>query len=232
MGVFEVIGRAVATFLVLLLLTRLMGRKQISQLTFFNYVTGISIGAVAGTVSLDHSIKLFTGIISLTTWCALTLIFGFIDIKSKRFRDLIDGTPVIVIKQGKIMEHELKKLRLDMEQLNQLLRNKEVFSVKDVEYAIMETNGDLSILLKETRQPVKKEDLSIQVTTPKPFPIPIPIISDGKVLEDNLHQLNLTKDWLDDQLMQSGTTLSEVFYVELQKDGSLYIDKRNDHNIH
>lgn len=82
MSVLEVIGRSAIAFLVLLLLTRLMGRKQISQLTFFNYVTGISIGAVAGDISLDHSVKLSLGIISLATWCGLTIIFDLIDIKS------------------------------------------------------------------------------------------------------------------------------------------------------
>lgn len=125
------------------------------------------------------------------------------------------------------MEHELKKLRLDMEQLNQLLRNKEVFSVKDVEYAIFETSGDLSVLLKEPKQPVTKEDLAIQVSQ-TPYPIPIQIISDGKILKDHLHQFNVSTDWLHAQLKKAGTSLAEVFYAELQKDGTLYIDKRND----
>jgi uncharacterized membrane protein YcaP (DUF421 family) len=106
MNIVEVFSRAAAAFFVLLLLTRLMGRKQISQLTFFNYITGISIGAVAGSVSVDSNIKLSTGIGSLITWCGLTLIVGFIDIKSRKFRFFLDGQPSIIIKQGKIMEHE------------------------------------------------------------------------------------------------------------------------------
>lgn len=231
MNLLEVVGRAASTFFVLLLLTRLMGRKQISEITFFNYITGISMGAIAGTISLDPSTKILSGMTSLITWCALTLILGFIDIKSRRVRDLIDGTPVIVIKQGKIMEQALKKLRLDMDQLNQLLRNKDVFSVNDVEYAILETSGDLSVLLKETKQPAKKEDVSILSHTSQ-YPIPVQLVGDGKILEDNLKQLNLSKEWLDAQLRKSGTTVPEVFYAELEKDGSLYIDQREDHYFH
>lgn len=97
MNLLEVFIRAVAAFFVLLLLTRLMGRKQISQLIFFNYITGISIGAVAGALSVDTNIKISTGIVSLVTWCALTLIVGLIDIKSRKFRIFLDGQPSIII---------------------------------------------------------------------------------------------------------------------------------------
>jgi uncharacterized membrane protein YcaP (DUF421 family) len=232
MNMVEVFSRAAAAFFVLLLLTRLMGRKQISQLTFFNYITGISIGAVAGSLSVDSNIKLSTGIGSLITWCGLTLIVGFIDIKSRKFRLFLDGQPSIIIKQGKIMEHELKKMRLDMDELNLLLRTKDVFSITDVNYAIFEKNGELSVLLKDTKQPLKQEDIPVQQARKQHTPIPIQLIADGKVIEDNLIQLNLNRNWLDEQLSQSGTTLSEVFYAELQKDGSLYIDKRSDQFIH
>jgi uncharacterized membrane protein YcaP (DUF421 family) len=232
MNMVEVFSRTVGAFLVLFLLTRLMGRKQISQLTFFNYITGISIGAIAGSLSVDSSLKISSGMVSLLTWVGLTLIVGFIDMKSRKARKILIGEPVIVIKQGKVMERQLKKLRLDMDELNHLLRGKNIFSIQDVEYAILETNGEISVLLKEGKQPLKQENLPYQLSKQPQTPIPVQIIADGKMIDENLRQLNLNRSWVDDQLKHAGTNLAEVFYAELQQDGSLYIDKRSDHFFH
>jgi uncharacterized membrane protein YcaP (DUF421 family) len=232
MNMVEVFSRTVGAFLILFLLTRLMGRKQISQLTFFNYITGISIGAIAGSLSVDASLKISSGMVSLLTWVGLTLIVGFIDMKSRKARKILIGEPVIVIKQGKVMERQLKKLRLDMDELNHLLRGKNIFSIQDVEYAILETNGEISVLLKEGKQPLKQENLPYQLSKQPQTQIPVQIIADGKMIDENLRQLNLNRSWVDDQLKHAGTNLAEVFYAELQQDGSLYIDKRSDHFFH
>ncbi|MDR7000662.1 DUF421 domain-containing protein [Neobacillus niacini] len=232
MNLIEVFVRAVGAFIVLFLLTRLMGRKQISQLTFLNYITGISIGTVAGALTIDSSIKVSTGIVSLLTWAGLTVLVGFIDLKSRTFRKLIEGEPVIIIKQGKVMDKALKKSGLDIDHLQLLLRKKDVFSIQDVEYAIFETNGEVSVLLKEGKQPLNQEQWPFQLKQPQQTPIPIHIIADGKIIDENLKQLNVNREWVNEQLTQAGTNLSEVFYAELQKDGSLYIDKRNDQLLH
>ncbi|MCM3763617.1 DUF421 domain-containing protein [Neobacillus niacini] len=231
MSMIEVFARAVGAFIVLLLLTRIMGRKQVSELTFFNYVTGISIGAIAGTMTVDPSLKFSTGLVSLLTWCGLTVLVGFIGLKSKTLRKITQGEPVIVIKQGKVLEHTLKKLRLDMDELQALLRTKDVFSIEEVDYGIMETSGELTVLLKESKQPLTRQDAIAEPKQPQ-FPIPFQIISNGEIIEENLQQYNLSKDWVHQQLAQSGTTLSNVFYAELQQDGSLYIDKREDQLLH
>lgn len=235
----EIFARAVGAFVVLFLLTRLMGRKQVSQLTFFNYITGISIGAIAGALSVDPTLKISSGFVSLLTWCGLTLLVAFYDVKSRSFRKVIEGEPVIVIKQGKILEHVLKKQRLDMDELQVLLRNKDVFSIEEVDYAILETNGELSVLLKEQKQPLKRGDLPLPaqamgVGGPQAaqIPIPIQVIADGKIIDENLQPFNLDMAWVHEQLTQAGTDLSEVFYAELQKDGTLYIDKNTDHFVH
>lgn len=232
MNLIEVFVRAVGAFIVLFLLTRLMGRKQISQLTFLNYITGISIGTVAGALTIDSSIKVSTGIVSLLTWAGLTVLVGFIDLKSRTFRKLIEGEPVIIIKQGKVMDKALKKSGLDIDHLQLLLRKKDVFSIQDVEYAIFETNGEVSVLLKEGKQPLNQDQWPFQLKQPQQTPIPIHIIADGKIIDENLKQLNVNREWVNEQLTQAGTNLSEVFYAELQKDGSLYIDKRNDQLLH
>ncbi|QCJ42295.1 DUF421 domain-containing protein [Bacillus sp. S3] len=231
MNVMEVFSRAVGAFIVLFLLTRIMGRKQISQLTFFNYITGISIGTIAGAVTIDPSLKLSAGFVSLLTWSGLTLLVAYFDLKSRKARKWMEGEPVILIRQGKILEQQLKKQRLDMDELQLLLRSKDVFSIVDVEYAILETNGELSVLLKEGKQPLKQEAF-LTSKKPKQTPIPLQLIADGKIIYENLQQLNVNRSWVEDQLRVSGTNLSEVFYAELQQDGSLYIDKRSDYLLH
>lgn len=152
--------------------------------------------------------------------------------KSRKARKILIGEPVIVIKQGKVMERQLKKLRLDMDELNHLLRGKYIFSIQDVEYAILETNGEISVLLKEGKQPLKQENLPYQLFKQPQTPIPVQIIADGKMIDENLRQLNLNRSWVDVQLKHAGTNLAEVFYAELQQDGSLYIDKRSDNFFH
>ncbi|WP_235846885.1 DUF421 domain-containing protein [Neobacillus soli] len=231
MNLIEVFCRAVGAFFVLFLLTRIMGRKQISQLTFFNYITGISIGTIAGSLTVDPSLKVSAGIVSLLTWSGLTLLVAFLDLKSRKARQLIDGEPVIVIKQGKVLEQKLQNLRLDMDELLKLLRGKDVFSIAEVEYAIFETNGELSVLLKAGKQPLKQEVIPI-TKQPQQTPIPVQLIADGKIIDENLKQFNINRSWVEQKLMVSGIKLSEVFYAELQQDGSLYVDKRSDHLFH
>ncbi|KGP73839.1 DUF421 domain-containing protein [Pontibacillus yanchengensis] len=228
MSVIEVLVRILLTFIVLLILTRVMGRKQISQLTFFNYVTGISIGTIGGSLTIDENLEMVTGYTALIGWSALTVIAGLISINSKSVRDIMDGQPVVVIKQGKIMDDALKRLRMDLDEVVLLLRNKDVFSIQDVDYAIMETNGKLSVLKKEGKLPASRTDVNA-ASTPPQFPLPTSIIMGGNILGKNLRDLGLSEEWLSAQLQQLGIkTPEKVFYAELQKDGSIYIDEYND----
>ncbi|QQZ11505.1 DUF421 domain-containing protein [Heyndrickxia vini] len=212
-----------------------MGRKQISQLTFFNYITGISIGTLAATISIDRSINLAESATALIIWTLLTIFVAMLSIKSRKAKVLIDGQPKIVIKEGKIMEDTLKDLRLDTDSLRAMLRNKSIFSMKEVEYAILETNGELSILKKFEDQALSKKDLNIPSKNERinKTSIPVEIIVDGKIIHENINKLNVNKEWILDQLHQKGVhSLSNVFYAEVQENGDIFIDKRNDHLLH
>lgn len=231
MGILEVTIRIISAFFVLLLMTRLMGRKEISQLTFFNFVSAIAIGSITGTVVLTPTLNLGIGLYTLAGWSALTILMGVIDIKSKTARKVLEGQPVIVIKQGEIMEEALRHVRLDIDALNTLLREKNVFSIQDVDYAIFETDGQLSVMKKENQQPATKSDINTPKTVYQ-YKLPTEVITDGTVNTANLKALNLTMDWLNQQLKQAGvTSISEVFYAEVGKDGALYIDNQQD-SIH
>lgn len=232
MTISELVLRLVIAFITLLILTRIMGRKEISQMTFFNFISAISIGTIGGSLVINSNLSIRNGLIALFIWSMFTIILGLIDIKTKKIRELIEGQPKILIKNGKIMESELRSARLDVDALNALLREKNVFSIFDVDYAIFETDGKLSVMKKEEQQFVTRSDMGIKQTTPRIYPISTEVIMDGHVLSDNLKKLNLTTEWLNKQLQNSGVkSASDVFYAEVAKDGKLYIDKRNDTNI-
>lgn len=124
MNILELIIRVAISFFVLLILTRIMGRKEINQMTFFNFVSAVTIGTLGGALVTDKTLSIRNGLIALIAWSIFTIIIGIMTIKSKKIRQLIDGEPVIVIKKGKIMEDSLQKVRLDMDSLRASLREK------------------------------------------------------------------------------------------------------------
>jgi uncharacterized membrane protein YcaP (DUF421 family) len=231
MPISELFLRLVIAFITLIALTRIMGRKEISQMTFFNFVSAISIGTLGASLAIDSSISITNGLISLVAWSAFTVATGFLDLKSPKFRYAIEGQPVILIKKGKIMDEALRKVRLDLDALNTLLRKKNIFAVSDVDYAIFETDGTLSVMKKEPKLPLTKSDMDMDIKQSNiyTFPISTSVIADGEIKEENLKKLNLDKKWLEEQLKMSGiNSISNVFYAEVQKDGTLFIDTKND----
>lgn len=223
--ILETSLRTLVGFVVLLGLTRLIGKKQLGQLTFFTYITGIAMGNIAGDMVVHRDIKLIDGVTGLTIWAVLTFILELISLKSAKARVLLDGEPSIVIKKGIIMEKELAKQRLNMDDLTMLLRNNSIFSIQDVDYAILEPNGQLSVLKKPSLESITKKDINL--TPHDRIYLPTEIIADGNLIEKNLKELNLATEWVLDQIKLAGlSSVNEVFFAELQSDGSLYINKR------
>lgn len=224
---WEMLVRSTVTFAVLLLVARLMGKEQLSQLTFFNYITGITIGSIAGEISAHDDTHFLNAISSLIWWAALTIIVSIISLKSRKANEWLDDKPTIVIKEGKILEKELKKSRLPIGDLSMLLRIQGIFSVKDVHFAVLETNGELSVFKKVAQQPATKQD--VKAPTSDPQYIPCSIIEDGKLIEVNVPGLNITEEYIKKQLKKHGVnSVEQVFYAEIQSDGSVYMDLRDD----
>ena len=229
MNMLEVIVRVALSFLVLLILTRIMGRKEISQMTFFNFVSAITIGTLSGALVTDKTLSVGNGVIALLAWSIFTIIIGVVTIKSKRTRQIIDGEPVIVVKEGKIMEEALLKVRLDVDSLKASLREKDIFSLMDVDYAIFETDGKLSIMKKENKLPLTQSDMHTDERKKNLFPLATEVIVDGVINTNNLAKLNLDRKWLYEKLQELDvSSISQVFYAEIQKNGQLFIDTRND----
>ncbi|MGJ7922369.1 YetF domain-containing protein [Neobacillus sp. LXY-4] len=217
--------RTLIGFFVLLFLTRMLGKKQLSNITFFTYITGIALGNIAGDMVVHRDIKLIDGVTGLTLWSILTLMIEYVSLKSPKARVILDGEPSIIIKKGKILEKVMAANKLNMDDISMLLRAKNIFSVAEVDYAILEPNGQLSVLKKAEQEPVTKKDANIPIT-PRKY-IPSELIVDGKIVQSNLKEHNLKEEWLMNQLNKLGVkNVKEVFYAELQADGKINVDKK------
>ncbi|WP_163527388.1 YetF domain-containing protein [Halobacillus ihumii] len=228
MGIWELVLRIAVSFIVLFCLARIVGRKEISQMTFFNFISAIAIGTIAGSLAVSQDLSIRNGVIALAGWATFTLLMGVLDIKSKSIRKVTNGDPIIVIKDGQVSVDALRKTRLDMDTLRVMLRQQHnVFKIEDVDYAIFETNGKLSVLKKGLQQPLTKGDMN-RAPTPNVYPVAAEVISDGTVNTKNLSKLHLDENWLAQQLQQAGVNSpADVFYAEVQQDGTLHVDKGN-----
>lgn len=222
-----VLVRSIIGFFSLLIFARILGKEQISQLTFFDYVLGITIGSVAASLTTDLSSRAWPHWVGLITWSALGYLMQIITMKFRYAAKYIEGEPTIVIMNGKIMEDVLKKMKYRASDILVLLRSQGIFDVNEVDFAIVEPNGQLSILKKPEYRPATPKDMNIPVS---PTGISTELIYDGILIEENLRQLNKDKAWLMNQLKMKGINdISEAFLVTLNPAGDLYVDKYDDH---
>ena len=176
-----IIIKPTLAFVLLLILTRILGKKQMSQMTFFNYVTGITIGSLAANIITFDDETIWHEVVGLIWWCFLTALLAYITLKSSMLRKVIDGKPSILIKNGVIQKNELKSTRINIEELTMMFREQSIFSIKDIDYAILEQNGQLSILKIQDKITVDRKDMSIATTQPK-F-LPAEVIIDSKIIQ-------------------------------------------------
>ncbi|HVJ50671.1 DUF421 domain-containing protein [Desulfitobacterium sp.] len=222
-----VIVRAFIGFFTLLIFARIIGKEQISQLNSFDYVLGITIGSIAASLTTDLSSRAWPHWVGLLTWVVLGLLMELISTKWRYAAKYLEGEPAIVIMNGKIMENVLKKLKYRASEVSELLRNKGVFDLNQVDFAIIEPNGQISVLLKPEYLPLTPKDLNVKVS---PSGISTELVYDGIIIEENLRQLNKDKNWLLEELKkQRIKDISEVFLVTLNPAGSLYVDRYEDH---
>ena len=224
--ILVVIIRGIIAFFTLLIFTRLLGKQELSQLTFFDYINGITIGSIAASLTTDLNNRAFTVWMGLATWTGAVLLLHIITLNSRYFSKYLDGEPTIIIMNGKIMDAAMKKMRYRISELMAQLRMNNVFDISQVEFAVLETSGKLSVLKKSSYQSITPHDLHIPT---KYVGLSIELISDGKIIEQNLKQINLDRYWLEDQLKSRGINdSSEVLLALIDTQGNLYIAKHND----
>lgn len=219
--------RGIIAFISLLIFTRILGKQQVSQLTFFDYILGITIGSIAASLTTDLSSRAWAHWVGLATWTGAVWLVQWVSMRSHSMAKYINGEPVILIMNGQIMEKNLKKMRHTLDDLLEQLRHQEVFDLGIVEFAVLETNGKLSVLKKSQYAPVTPHDLNIPTQYKG---INTEIIYDGIVIDENLRRVHHDRPWLDQQLKSLNIkSPGEVFLALLDTQGQLYVDRYNDH---
>ncbi|MEQ6378568.1 DUF421 domain-containing protein [Bacillaceae bacterium S4-13-58] len=221
-----VIVRVFISFFTLLIFTRILGKQEVGQLSFFDYINGITIGSIAATLATDLSTKAWVHWVGLAGFAGLTGLLQIITIKHRYAGKIIDGEPTIVIQDGKILEKNLKKMRLKFNELMMLLRQHGVFDITEIDTAIFEVNGKLSIIQRPEFRHVTPKDLQL---TPSPLRLSTEVIQDGIVLKQNLKQRKKDVEWLENQLKVQGVSdIKEVSYALILPNEQLYVDKIED----
>lgn len=215
-----VILRTLILYITTVVLLRLMGKRQIGQLQPYELVVIIMISELAAVPMQNTGIPILYGIIPIFILVAAEITLSLISLKSEKARGVICGKPSVVIEKSKIVEEELTRLRLNINDLLEQLRLKGAPDIADVEYAILETGGQLSIIMKSSKRPVQPADMSIN---PPVESLPVTLIIDGNVISQNLAKVDRDDEWLQTQLAKSGIrSRKQVLLATLDTHGQFY----------
>lgn len=222
-----VLVRGIISFFSLLIFARILGKQQISQLTFFDYILGITIGSTASTLTTDLTSRAWPHWVGLLTWSSLSLLLQYITLKSKKASDYLDDVPSVVIMDGKILEDAMRKSKYRLGELLEQLRDKGVFDLTQVAFAVLEKDGQLSVLKKAEYQPVTPKDMKLSVSK---VALSSEIIYDGLIIDENLKNIKKDMNWLISQLKSNNiSSPSEVFVASFTPPNTLYFDLYKDH---
>ncbi|WP_055666842.1 DUF421 domain-containing protein [Desnuesiella massiliensis] len=207
---FIVLIRTALLYGLVVVIMRLMGKRQIGELQPFELVIAIMISDLASLPMQDTRIPLLHGIIPIITMLMLQILLSEIQLKSEKVRKIIDGTPSILIRRGKINIKQLKNQRMSINDLMVGLRLQGYLNIDDVEYAILETDGQISIIPKEPYSPLVKQDLNINS---KQSELPICVIMDGKINNRNLDEANKTMSWLKNRMEENNISDEKEVFI-------------------
>ncbi|MFS0856003.1 DUF421 domain-containing protein [Paenibacillus taichungensis] len=213
--------RSIIAFLTLIIYTRVLGKQQMGNLTYFDYINGITIGSIAGTFATDLSSKAWIHFVALTIFTIITIIFQYITLKNRTISKLMDSDPTLIIQNGKILEQNLHKMRVKFDELTMMLRQKDVFDITTLDYAILEPDGSLSVVLKPENQPVTAKDMHMH---PPKNKLMTEIIIDGLLIKQNLEERNKDTNWLSEQLKKQKVTIQDIAFAAILPNDKLYID--------
>ncbi len=221
----NIVVRSLGALAYMFVLTKIIGKRQIRQLTYIEYIVGISIGSIAAFMATEMDGPIYHSLIAMALFGIIPVLIQWTALKSKVVRNLFQGNATVLIKDGKILEDNLKKERLTVEDLMEQLRLKNAYKVADVEFALMEATGELSLLLKSQNQPLTPTHLGITVA---PAEEPQTVIIDGEIMDEPLATIGLNRRWLRTELQKAGVALENVFLGQVDKGSQLYLDLYDD----
>jgi uncharacterized membrane protein YcaP (DUF421 family) len=209
----------------LFFLTKWLGRKHMSQMNVFEHISGIVLGGIVAIHTVSAGSNIIYGLIAMFIWFIVPFGVEFFSLKSKSFRNFSQGKSTVFIQDGKIMEDNLKKEGYSTDDLLEKLRDNNIFLASDVEFALLEPTGTLSVLPKRENRPLTAKDLGLQLAPDKE---PQTVIMDGKVMLEPLANLNLNTNWLETELDKMNVSIENVFLGQADNDGQLTIDLYDD----
>lgn len=222
--ILEVIIRSLISIILLQILAKLSGPKQISQLTFYDYIVGITIGSIAAVMAIDDQIDWYLCAIAMILYIAVSIFFSWITTKNIKAREVLTGTPHILIFHGKIIEENLKKVHFDVNDLLTQCRIAGYFDVSKIEFAIMETTGNVSFMLKSEENPVTNKDMNKQIEQEE---LMANVIIDGKIMEENLKSIGKDKFWLVNKVNEQDMDIKDILLGIANLNNDLYLYKKN-----
>ncbi|WP_244499304.1 DUF421 domain-containing protein [Terribacillus halophilus] len=213
MGIYlEIVLEVIFGFVGLFVLTKILGKTQMNQITPFDFIAAVAAGELFGNALFDPEAGIPHIAVAIITWGILMLVIEKLTQKFKRTRGLLEGKPSVIISRGEIQYKDMKVNKMDFNQLMHQLRANNVFSLSEVDYAIIEADGSLSVLKKSAYQTPTRDDLKLQE---QPNPLPVSFILDGEIIEDNVINSGKTLDWLKQEIKKQGfDAAADVAYAE------------------
>jgi uncharacterized membrane protein YcaP (DUF421 family) len=221
MEFIKIASELVVGYVALLFTTKILGKTQITQITAFDFISALVLGELVGNALYDNNIGIFQILFTVALWGALIYITEIITQKKKKFRAIFEGKPTLVIAQGKILRDKMKENKLDINQLQHLLRSKGAFSIREVEYAVLETDGTVSVLKKSPYELPTRQDHQMPEQL---VSLPVTLIIDGEVIWDNLKEFGFSEEWLQGQIQSFGAKeYKDVLYAEWQEGKGIHV---------
>ncbi|MCK1984246.1 MULTISPECIES: DUF421 domain-containing protein [Peribacillus] len=217
----EIIFRTLTSFILLWVFVHLLGKQTIAQRTYHLYIASITMGTIAGNLAFNIKIKFLYFIIAIIIMGTVVYMLNLLSVRNPRFGKWIAGEPATLIQKGQILEESMERMGYSLDSLKQALRGKDIFNIEEVECAILETNGSLSVLKKEQYQNAAKQD--IPILSPAAT-IPIELVHDGKILYENLSKHPYDYESLIAELKKRNLAVLDISYAVVGTKGNLYID--------
>ena len=215
MDIFKLLLTAGLSVVALFVITKIMGHKQVAQLDFFDYVSGITIGSIGAELATELDVP-WKPLIALLVWGAASLLLNFITSRLPRSRKYINGTPTILMHEGRLYRENLKKARLDLSEFLLLCRERGFFDLEDIQTAVFEHNGKLSVLPRSARRPATPEDLKIATRASH---IGVELIMDGRIMGENLSRIERDERWLRGEIKRQGYGDESEIFLAIFREG-------------
>lgn len=224
--------RTIFLYFFILLMMRIMGKREIGKLSIFDLIVSFMIADISAIVLEDTAIPLTRAVIPILTLVALQMMIAYVSLNNRRVKHIVEGEPTVLIKDGQIQDAAMAKSRYSLDDLLMQLREKNIPDVADVEFAILEPSGKLSVFPKEEKRPAMKEDVRRKHSL-RNFEMPVPLIIDGKVQDEGLSKIGQTRFWLKNEIQKRGyKDFKEIYFASLNYEGKLYIDRKDSGKHH